>query len=114
MRNKKYKIHVTDRVYLWNDKDKSMDWMDGTGSDDKVVESYDTIWECLKSMEDWWSRWVMYPSVYIESEGGGEVWESTAEVNKCDKCGHEEWSNMTHSSSTPYKEFEEKVKNRLV
>lgn len=112
--NKKYNIWVSDRTLTFNEKEDGMDWEEGTGSKNKLVESHNTIWECLKSMEDWGSKWVMYPSVYIESEEDGEVWESTTEHTKCDKCGHETWDNTISSPGMPYKEFEEKIRQQTI
>ena len=110
MKHKKYNIHITDRYLVWNEKEGCMDWM--AGDADKWVESHATLKECFDSMSDWGSRWVMYPSVYIETAEDGEVWESTAECNKCDKCGREEWETMTRQTAMigkTYEEFEEAV-----
>lgn len=82
---KKYRIHVSDRTLIWNAKNKVMDWKEGTGDDDKVVESYDTVEECFNSMNNWGSRWVMYPSAYIETEED-EIWASILEEMPCRCC----------------------------
>ena len=41
-------------------------------------------------MQEWGSRWAMYPSVCIENEEGEEVWSSIYSDNKCGTCGHRE------------------------
>lgn len=115
----KYKIHVSDRVLILDKEGDSMEWKEGTGEEDKEVESYNTLKECFDSMNDWGSRWIMYPSVYIETKEDGEVWESTAEeypysccyaANRpISKCKNVQYENMTHSIGKNYQEFEKEV-----
>jgi hypothetical protein len=88
----KYKIYVSDRQLEC--KKGTCDWVEGTGNEQKMVESHNTLKECFDSMSDWGSRWVMYPSAFIECEEDGEVWESTAAVTKCKCCGREDWENL--------------------
>ena len=112
-KTKKYIVHVTDRILEYNEKDEVWDWQEGTGEQDHIAGKYATLKEAFDDMDNWGSRWAMYPSAYIETEEDGEVWESTAEVSKCSKCGHEEWNTMVSSMGTPYKEFEARVEAGL-
>ena len=82
-----------------------------------VAGKYSTLKEAFDDMANWGSRWAMYPSAYIETEEDGEVWESTASVNKCSCCGREEWDTMVSQMAMvgkTYSEFQEAVNNGQV
>ena len=87
-----YTIYVTDRRYVDN-KDQ-LDWDESFKSDEKPVETHKTLEACFKSMEEWGSRWVMYPSVYIYCDSCGEVWEDTLIYSKCNSCNHERYDRL--------------------
>ena len=113
----KYNIWVSDRVLEFSEESEAYEWQEGTGENDKLVESHDTLKECFDSMSDWGSRWAMYPAAYIETEEAGEVWESTPMLTKCSKCKHEEWEQSTSQSmliGEKYSVFEDKVNQGLL
>lgn len=87
-----YKIFVGDAQYV--NKDDCLEWDEETGKEYKKVEEHETVKECFDSMNDWGSRWAMYPSVFIENEEGEEVWSSVPALYKCDCCKHEEWERI--------------------
>ena len=55
-------------------------------------------------METWGSRWIMYPSIFIETDKDGEIWSSIPALTKCDKCKHEEWDRIEGFALPEYKE----------
>lgn len=112
---KKYKVYVSSRYRVWNEADNCMDWANEE-FDEMLVESHATLKECFDSINNWGSRWVMYPAVYILTDEDGEVWESTPELFKCEHCKHEEWENFTSQTALigkTYREFEEAVARGL-
>lgn len=87
-----YKLFVTDAEYVLNDG--CFDWKEGTGDDNKLVGRYETIQDCFDEMNEWGSRWIMYPSVQIHNDEGEEVWSSILYSSKCPTCGHDETEHI--------------------
>jgi hypothetical protein len=87
-----YKIIIHNAQYI--EKDGCLEWDESIKFESKTVEKHKTVKECFESMNDWGSRWVMYPSVTIENEEGEEVWSSIPACYKCECCKHETWDQI--------------------
>lgn len=78
--------------------------------DSKTWEGFKTFQEALDFLEEetTGSRWIFYPSAYIEDKCCGEVWENTLNIDKCATCGHEEQFHGTSDShhDTPEADYQ--------
>lgn len=110
----KYTIYVSTRKLVRDQKDDVWDWDESEDVDEVKAESFNTLRECFDNMNNWGSRWTMYPSVYIVDAEGSEIWESTLEYEKCASCGHERYDTLiSNSLGIPYAEFERQVAQGL-
>lgn len=104
-----YTIFVGNRTLIENKKEGIWDWDESEPNQEKRVETHKTLKECFESMENWGSRFAMYPAVWIEEvkdgELDGEVWESTPMHSVCKHCGHEEWERAESFVTSEYKEM---------
>lgn len=90
-----YTIHVSSAMLVPNPEDNGcLDWSDDE-VDEAIAGQFETVEECLKDMDNWGSRWCLYPSVFIEDEDGSEVWSSVLVEYKCPCCGHIEYDYIT-------------------
>jgi len=93
----KFHVYVSDAYYIYDKERNALEWATDIDKDipefeSKKVETHDTLQEAMNSINNWGSRWVMYPSVVIENDDGEEVFSDYPELYKCECCGHEEWN----------------------
>jgi len=92
----KYTGYISTGILVPDKNDRgSLNWQTDNYDIKKVCEDA-TLKDCLDKLfkETEGSRWIFYPSCYIEDDEGFEVWQSTAIEYSCNCCKHIEYDRI--------------------